>query len=297
MIALTEVSIKVGEAQGWRFGVPERRACPVIGQARSTQRLPLPTRSDDEQVLRTFLRAFVLRRPRWGWRRAADSAWAEGWQINNMRIHRLWRDEGLRVPHGRRKKPRRSLGVHLGNFRPIRPVVVWVLAIQFDQTADGRTLKVLNDIDEFTCEALAISVERSINADDVVACLERIAAIRAAPAFVRFDNGPELVAHAVADWCRFNTAGALSIGAVSPWQNAWVASFNARLRDEHLNGQLFDSLLEAKVLTEDWRIDYNTNRTHSGLGRNTPLSSLRAGSPETSNYSRSEWLINWDPLS
>ena len=131
-------------------------------------------------------------------------------------------------------------------------------------------------VDEFTREALACDVERSIDADGVVRCLERLAAGRGAPVYVRFDNGPEFIAHAVADWCRFNGTGTVFIDPGSPWQNAWVESFNGRMRDEHLNGQQFDSLLEAKVLTEDWRIDYNMNRPHSAHGWLTPVEFVEA---------------------
>jgi putative transposase len=137
-------------------------------------------------------------------------------------------------------------------------------------------LKLLNVIDEYTRECLAIVVERSIDADGVVACLEQITAERGAPAYVRFDNGPEFIAHALADWCRFNGTETVFIDPGSPWQNAWVESFNGRLRDEHLNGQRFDSLLEAKVFTEDWRIDYNINRPHSAQGLLTPAEFVEA---------------------
>jgi putative transposase len=142
--------------------------------------------------------------------------------------------------------------------------------LQFDTTADGRTLKMLNVIDEFTREALAIHVDRCIDADGVVAVLDRLALQHGAPAYLRFDNGPEFVAQAVNDWCRFNSAGSLFIDPGSPWQNAWVESFNGRLRDELLNLWHFDSLLEARVITEDWRRDYNTNRPHSAHGELTP---------------------------
>ena len=158
-----------------------------------------------------------------------------GWQVNNKRIHRLWRDEGLRVPYRRKKKRLPGIGVAVGAMSPIRPNVVWALDFQFDTTADGRTLKLLNVIDEFTREALAIEVERSIDADGVVAVLDRLAAQRGAPAYVRFDNGPEFIAYAVPDWCRFNGADSLFIDPGSPWQNAWIESFNGRLRDELLN--------------------------------------------------------------
>ena len=259
-----------------QFGVTERRACRVVGQPRSTQRLAPPVPSDEELALRSFLRDFARRRPRWGWRRAATEARAAGWAVNNKRIHRLWREEGLRVPYRKKKRPLRGIGVAVGAMCPIAPNVVWALDFQFDQTTDGRMLKLLNVIDEFTREALAIDTERSIDADGVVACLERLAAARGAPKYVRFDHGPEFIAYAVADWCRFAGTDTVFIDPGSPWQNAWIESFNGRLRDEYLNGQLFESLLEAKVLLEDWRIDYNINRPHSAHGWRTPAAFVEA---------------------
>jgi putative transposase len=147
---------------------------------------------------------------------------------------------------------------------------------QFDQTADGKTLKLLNIIDEFTRECLAIVAERSIDADGVVTCLEKLVAERGAPAYVRFDNGPEFIAHAVADWCRFSGTGALFIDPGSPWQNAWCESFNGRLRDEMLNQCQFVTLLEAKVLLEDWRTEYNLHRPHRALGMLSPVEFTKA---------------------
>ena len=258
-----------------RFGVSERRACQVVGQHRSTQRLPEPVPDDEEERLRACLRAFAKARPRWGWRRATDHARQEGFVANRKRVQRLWRDEGLRVPHRRRKRPLRGSG-GVGPMCPIRPNVLWALDFQFDQTSDGRPLKLLNVIDEYTRECPAIVVERSIDADGVVACLDRIAMVRGAPAFLRMDNGPEFVAAALRDWCRFNRAHTIFIEPGSPWQNAWIESFNARLRDEFLNIEQFDTLLEAKVLIEDWRIDYNTRRPHSSLGRLTPTDYAQA---------------------
>ena len=153
---------------------------------------------------------------------------------------------------------------------PIEPNVVWAMDFQFDQTRDGRLLKLLNVIDEYTRECLSIDVARSIDADAVVTCLERLASERGAPAYLRFDHGPEFIAYAVADWCRFNSTGTVFIDPGSPWQNAWIESFNGRLRDEFLNGQLFEHVLEAQVLIEGWRIEYNTERPHSALGYKTP---------------------------
>jgi len=153
---------------------------------------------------------------------------------------------------------------------PIAPDVVWACDFQYDTTADGRTIKLLNIVDEFTRQALAVVVERSIDADRVVATLDRLRIARRAPRYVRFDHGPEFIAHAVADWCRFAGTGSIFIDPGSPWQNAWIESFNGRLRDEVLNGWHFDTLLEAKVLIEDWRTDYNTHRPHSAHGELTP---------------------------
>jgi len=259
-----------------QFGVSERRACRVVGQPRSTQRLPPPVPTDEELALRAFLRDFSRSRPRWGWRRAATAARAAGWVVNNKRIHRLWREEGLRVRYRKKKRPLRGIGVAVGAMCPIRPNVIWALDFQFDQTSDGRMLKLLNVIDEFTRECLAIDMDRCIDADAVVSCLERLAAERGAPTYVRFDHGPEFIAYAVSDWCRFNDTDTVFIDPGAPWQNAWIESFNGRLRDEFLNGQQFDSLLEAQVLTEDWRIDYNLNRPHSAHGWLSPVEFVEA---------------------
>ena len=254
-----------------RFGVSERRACTVVGLHRSTQRLTPPPVTDEETELRAFLREFSTRRPRWGWRRAAKHARREGRRVNDKRIRRLWREEGLRVPQKRRKKRLTGVGVHVGAMCPIRPNVLWAMDFQFDTTVDGRTLKLLNIIDEFTRECLAIDIDRSIDADQVVAVLDRLVIERGGPpVYVRFDNGPEFVAHAVADWCRFNDCGSVFIDPGSPWQNAWIESFNGKLRDELLNAWQFDSLLEARVIIEDWRIDYNWNRPHTAHGDLTP---------------------------
>ena len=174
------------------------------------------------------------------------------------------------------RSPCAASGWRVGAICPIRPNVVWALDFQFDQTSTGGTLKLLNVIDEFTRECLAIDVDRSIDADGVVACLDRLAAERGAPAYVRFDHGPEFIAYAVADWCRFNGTDTVFIDPGTPWQNAWIESFNGRLRDEHLNGQHFDTLLEAQVLIEDWRIDYNINRPHSAHGGLTPVEFVEA---------------------
>jgi putative transposase len=148
---------------------------------------------------------------------------------------------------------------------------VWALDYQFDQTTDGRILKLLNGVDEHTREALTITVDRRIDADATVAVLDRLVTERGTtPRCIRCDNGPELTANALRDWCRLTGAGTSYIEPGSPWQNPYVESFGGRLRDELLAVEAFNSLLEAQVLVEDWRIEYNTLRPHSALGYLTP---------------------------
>lgn len=219
--------------------------------------------------MREWLRSFAVRRPRWGRKRAHAELRVQGWRVNHKRVRRLWREEGLRVPQTKRKRAPTGAG-HVGRMCPIRPNVLWAMDFQVDQTTDGRMLRLFNVVDEFTRESPCMLVERSINADQVVAELDRIAAVRGFPAFLRMDNGPEFISHAITDWCRFNGAQTVFIEPGSPWQNAWIESFNGRVRDELLNGELFTSLLEAKVVVEDWRQDYNRNRPHSALGMLSP---------------------------
>ena len=253
-----------------RLDVSERWACQVVGQHRSTERYE-PTRAVDDAVLRAELRRISVDRPRWGYRRAHAVLREEGWEVNRKRVQRLWREEGLRVPQRTRK--RRRLGestVPASRLAAKRPDHVWALDYQHDQTADGRVIRLLNVVDEYTREALAMLVARSIDADTTVAVLERLVAERRAPEFLRMDNGTELTAHALRDWCRFSKTATAYIDPGSPWQNAYVESFNGRVRDELLDVEEFSCLAEARVVIEDWREDYNQRRPHSSLGMRPP---------------------------
>ena len=250
-----------------RLELSERRACRVTGQHRSTQRR-LPARGRGDDALRTELHAFSRGHPRWGYRRAWATLREEGWSVNRKRVQRLWREEGLRVPLKRRKRQRLGDSAQPARrLRAERPNQVWALDFQFDQTADGRVLKLLNIVDEHTREALAVVAARRINADATASTLEGIVARRGtAPGYIRCDNGPELTANALRDWCRFSGTDSSYIEPGAPWENPFVESFNGRLRDEFLAVEQFDSLLEAQVLIEDWRTEYNTKRAHSSLG-------------------------------
>jgi putative transposase len=254
-----------------RLGMSERRACRLAGQHRSTQRHRAVV-ADDDAALRARLREISRERPRWGYRRAHQLLLADGWQLNIKRTRRVWREEGLRVPRKRRKRLRLGEStVPADRLRAEHADHVWALDFQWDQTADGHNLKLLHIVDEFTREALAIECHRRIDADKTVDVLDRLVSERGtAPGFVRCDNGPELTANALRDWCRFSRAGSAYIDPGSPWQNAYVESFGGRVRDELLSVELFSCLTEARVLIEDWRIDYNTHRPHSALGMMAP---------------------------
>ncbi len=254
-----------------RLSLSERRACQIAGQHRSTQRHQ-PNPAPDDAALRARLRALSHERPRWGYRRAHARLLDEGWSLNRKRVERIWREEGLRVPKRRRKRQRLGEStVPADRLAAVRPDQVWALDFQFDQTQDGRILKLLHVVDEHTREALAIECRRRIDADQTVAVLDELVAVRgAAPEHVRCDNGPELTANALRDWCRFSKAATSYIEPGSPWQNPYVESFGSRIRDELLSQELFETLAEAKVLVEDWRLDYNENHPHSALGMMAP---------------------------
>ena len=264
-----------------RLGLSERRACRFAGQNRSTQR-HCPQVAEDDAALRKRLRKISTEHPRWGYRRAHGHLLTEGWSVNRKRVQRIWREEGLRVPA--KAKKRRRLGdstVPADRLKATYPNHVWALDYQHDATEDGRGLKFLNVVDEFTREALAIEVERSIDAEETVAVLKRLAVVRGAPANIRADNGPELTAAVLREWCRSGRTATAYIEPGSPWQNPYVESFNSRLRDELLNIEVFTCLAEAKVLAEDWREDYNANHPHSALGMKSPerfAASLRSPS-------------------
>jgi transposase InsO family protein len=252
-----------------RFGVSERRACTVVGQHRSTQRLAARPRPEAEEKVRRRLRDLARRHPRWGWKTAHTILRREGYVINRKRTRRLWRDEGLRRPAPcKRKRTRPPGGGPL--LRAERPNHVWAIDFQFDETADRRRLKLCNIVDEHTREALAMRVGRRCTAGDVIELVEQLVAQRGAPGHLRMDNGPELIANDLRDWCRLRGTTTAYIEPGSPWENPFVESFNGRCRDELLNIEEFGSLLEAQVVVEAWRVEYNTYRPHSALGGLTP---------------------------
>jgi putative transposase len=252
------------------LGVPERRACRVLGQHRSTQRKP-PSAPDDEVALTADIVALATRYGRYGYRRITALLRQAGWRVNRKRVERLWRREGLKVPQKQPKKGRLWLGDgSCLRLRPEHPNHVWSYDFVEDRTHDGRKYRMLNVIDEFTRECLAIRVGRKLNSVDVVDLLSDLFILRGVPGHVRSDNGPEFIAKAVRAWIAAVGATTVYIEPGSPWENGYCESFNSKLRDELLDGEVFYSLAEAKVVIESWRRHYNSNRPHSALGYRPP---------------------------
>lgn len=252
------------------LGVSERRACQVLGQARSTQRYRPRVRPDTAPLTRRII-ALASEYGRYGYRRVTALLHAEGWFVNHKRVERIWRQEGLKVPA---KQPKRSrLWLNDGSCIRLRPQYanhVWSYDFMQDRTHNGVTYRILNIIDEYTRECLCCRVARQLNHSDVIDALARLFWSRGIPAHIRSDNGPEFTAKRVREWLGRLEVRPLFIEPGSPWENGYVESFNGKMRDEFLNGEIFYSLKEAQILTEQWRRQYNTIRPHSALGYRPP---------------------------
>ena len=253
-----------------KLAVTERRACNVLRQARSTQRHKRRV-PNDEEALRRATVDLAARYGRYGYRRITAMLRAEGWQVNHKRVERLWREEGLKVPA---KQPKRSrLWLNDGScirLRPDHKNHVWSYDFVADRTHDGRAFRMLTVIDEYTRECLAIETQRRLCSDDVLATIAELFVRHGAPENIRSDNGPEFTANAVKEWLAKVGVKTLYIEPGSPWENGYNESFNGKLRDELLNGEVFYSLEEAQVLIEQWRWEYNHIRPHSALGYRPP---------------------------
>jgi transposase InsO family protein len=251
--------------------VSERRACAALGQHRSTQR-KVARGLEDEERLTADIIALARQYGRYGYRKIAgmlrDQA---GWIVNDKRVERIWRLEGLKVP---KKQPKRGrLWLADGSCLRLRPQHknhVWSYDFIEDRTHDGRRYRMLNVIDEFTHECLAIRIDRKLNGADIIDVLSDLFILRGVPGYIRSDNGPEFLAKAVQDWIAAVGARTAYIAPGSPWENGYVESFNARLRDELLDGEIFYTLREAKIVIESWRRHYNAVRPHASLGYRPP---------------------------
>jgi putative transposase len=244
--------------------------CRALGQVRSTQRRP-EERPAAEPRLVDRMTALAKKYGRYGYRRITGLLVAEGFPVNHKRIERLWRQEGLKVP--RRQRPRGRLWLNDGSCVRLRPAWkdhVWSYDFMAARTSDGRPLRILTIIDEYSRECLAIQVGRRLTSEDVLERMRNLFIDRSLPDHLRSDNGSEFTARRVRKWLESLGVKTLFIAPGSPWENGYLESFNGKLRDELLNGEIFDTLLEAQVLVERWRKHYNQVRPHSSLGYRPP---------------------------
>ena len=216
----------------------------------------------------------------YGYRRITAMLRQEGWGVNHKRVERLWRQEGLKVPQ--RQPKRRRLWLNDGSCIRLRPECknhVWSYDLVSDRTSDGRTLRFLTIIDEYTRECLSIDVGRRMRSEDVLERLADLFVQRGIPEHIRSDNGPEFTAKVVRTWLEQLGVRTLFIEPGSPWENGYVESFIGKMRDEFLNLEVFDTLLEARVLCARWRREYNCHRPHSALGYRPPAPQALEPSP------------------
>ncbi|WP_280493247.1 IS3 family transposase [Nocardia asiatica] len=251
-------------------GMSERFACKVVGVHRSTfRRLPLDQTPDDPDAgARAWLREYARKNPCHGFRRAwAALRFDEGHRVNRKRVHRLWKQEGLRVRVHHRRKRLGSSSVPA--VAADAPMTVWALDFQFDSTVDGRAVKIASMVDEHTRESLLHLVERSITGEKLVTELARVFTLRGTPRVLRCDNGPEMISATLQRFCA-DRVGITYIPPGTPWNNGYIESFNRRLRTECLNRNHWTSLLEARVVIGDFKTEHNLRHRHSALGYRTP---------------------------
>ena len=253
-----------------KFNLSQRRACRIFDQYVSTQRYE-KKESDFDELVRARTVEIASEYGRCGYRKVTGILNMEGFNINHKSVYRIWTQEGLKVPQ---KQPRRSrLWLNDGSCIRHRPAYknhVWSYDFVMCRTEDGRAFRILNVIDEFTRECIGCLVQRRINSFDVLEFLAKLFLRRGQPGFIRSDNGPEFVAEKLRSWLSSLEVRTLYIEPGSPWENGYCESFNGRMRDEFLNGEIFYSLKEAQVLVEMWRKEYNHFRPHSSPGYKPP---------------------------
>lgn len=245
------------------------QACRALGLARSSYYRNSTASLDRRQMQRKIMQ-LSQEHPRYGYRRITALLRRDGHQVNDKRVQRVRQKEGLQVRRKQRKLRRLGLST-AERQRASKANHVWSWDFVADQTENGTHFRVLTLIDEHTRECLAAYVAWSIRAVDVIAAVEKAMARYGAPEHLRSDNGPEFIAYAIQDWLKEKNVKTIYITPGSPWENAYIESFHDKMRDECLNREIFGSLEEARVVIEQWRLEYNTERPHSSLGYKTPV--------------------------
>ena len=254
-----------------KLKVSERRACKVLEQPRSTQRKKKKEKLDEAQLTEDIIK-LAKDYGRYGYRRITALLKQQGWQVNHKRVERIWRKKGLKIPQKQPK--RRRLWFNDGSCIRLKPLYknhVWSYDFVFDRTSDGKVIKMLNVLDEYSRECLSIYVDRKLTSTEVLYKLSELFILYGVPDYIRSDNGSEFIAKELRKWLKRLGVKTAYIEPGSPWENGYNESFNGKLRDELLNGEIFDTILKAKVLTEMWRKHYNNIRPHSSLNFSPPV--------------------------
>ena len=256
-------------------GASERHACQLVDQPCGTHCYQ-PTQRNDEDALTRAIMTLASQYGRYGYRSITIKLREIGWKVSKDRVERIWRREGLKVPQ--RQKPRGRMWLNYGSCVRLRPEHrnhVWSYDFMSATTHDGRTVQLLNLIDEYTRECLAIHVGGLINSNQLIDVLAEAMMDHGIPEHIRSDNGPAFVAKELRRWLAKTGARTLYIEPGSPWENGYCESFNSKMRDEFLNGEIFYSLQEVRVLAERWRVYFNTERPDSSLGYRPPAPEAR----------------------
>lgn len=258
-----------------RYGVSERHACSALGVHRSTLRRPQRS-SDDEEALTQDVIRLAQQYGRYGYRRITALLKTEGWQVNHKRVERIWREQSLKVP---KKQPKRKrLYLNDGScvrLRALYPKHVWSYDFVADRLSNGKTIRMLTVLDEYTRKCLAIRVDYQLNSDDVLDVISTLFLTEGLPEYIRSDNGSEFTAQVLQDWLRSLGVKTAYIEPGSPWENGFNERFNGSLRDECLNLEYFHTLQEARVIIGQWMEEYNHIRPHSSLGYRPPVLPVR----------------------
>jgi putative transposase len=253
-----------------KLAISQRRACQALGQSRGLQRRQ-PVRVNDEKALTESIIRLATQYGRYGYKRITALLRVEGWVVNHKRVERIWRQEGLKVPQKHKKRGR--LYLNDGSCIRLRacwPNHVWSYDFVADRLTDGTKIRTLTVVDEYTRECLSLRTNYSLKTDDVMDVLTSLFITRGIPDHIRSDNGSEFTSKAIQAWLHKLGVKTLYITPGAPWENGYNESFNGRLRDELLNGEIFYTLKEAQVITEQWRHHYNHIRPHSSLGYKPP---------------------------
>jgi transposase InsO family protein len=270
-----------------RYGISERHACAALGVHRSSIRRS-PQKADDEEALTQDILRLCQQYGRYGYRRVTSLLRTEGWRVNHKRIERIWREQGLKVPQ---KQPKRKrLYLNDGScirLRPLYPNHVWSYDFVSDRLTNGKKIKMLTVIDEYTRKCLTIRVGYQLKSDDVIDVLSTLFLTQGIPEYIRSDNGSEFTAQVLQDWLKDLAVKTAYIEPGSPWENGFNERFNGSLRDECLNLEYFHTLEEARVIIGEWMNEYNHIRPHSSLGYRppAPLVTLKQKGYDLTHYS------------